>query len=76
MLIMCTVCFDTSGPGRLMLVLLVLLAFKAQGKRQLMLMMGTVWFDTFRTGAADPYCLYAWASRQMANDAHDAHGLV
>ena len=38
--------FDTSGTGRLMLVLPVLLAFKAQSTCQLMLMMRTVWFDT------------------------------
>ena len=34
-----------------MLALLVLLAFKAPGKWQLMLMMRTVWFDTSGTGA-------------------------
>ena len=41
--------FDTSGTGRLMLVLLVLLALKAPGKWQLMLMMRTVWCDTSGT---------------------------
>ena len=41
MFMMLTAWFDTSGTGRLMLVLL--LAFKAQSKWQLMLMMRTVW---------------------------------
>ena len=50
MLMMRTVWFDTSGTGRLMLVLLVLLAFSAARKWQLMLMMRTVWFDTSGTG--------------------------
>ena len=43
MLMMITAWFDTSGTGRLMLVLL--LPFKAQSKWPLMLMMRTVWFD-------------------------------
>ena len=42
--------FDTSGTGRLNLVLLVLLVFLAPGKWHLMLMMRTVWFDTSGTG--------------------------
>ena len=50
MLTMRTVWFDTTGTGRLMLVLLVLVDLRAPGKSQLMLMMRTVWFDTSGTG--------------------------
>ena len=49
LLMMRTVWFDTSC-GRLMLVLLVLLAFTAARNWQLMLMMRTVWLDTSGTG--------------------------
>ena len=50
MLMMRKVWFDTSETGRLMLVLLVLLAFKVTKKWPLMLMMRTVWFDASGKG--------------------------
>ena len=62
-----------------MLVLLVLLGFNAAGKWQLMLMMRTVWLDTSGTGATDACIACApsrTGSREMAADAHDAHGLA
>ena len=90
MLMMRTVWFDTSGMGRVMVVLFVLLAFKAQRKWQLMLMMRTVWFDTFGAGRlmlvllvaslggrAPPFglCLARLSSKHKTN-AHDAQGPV
>ena len=79
MLIMRTVCFDTSGTGRLMLVLLVLLALNAAGKWQLMLMIRRVWSDTSWTGRLMLVLLVLLAfkyTREMAADVHDAKGLV
>ena len=79
MLMMRTVWFDTSGTGRLMLVLLVLLAFNAAGKWQVMLMMRTVCFDTSGTGRLNACIACApglSGTRDMAADAHNAKGLL
>ena len=74
MLMMFTVWFDTSGMGRLMVVLFVLLASKVQRKWQLMLVMRTVWFDTSGMGRLMVALFVLLAFK--AADAHDAHGLV
>ena len=74
MLMMRTVWLDTSGTGRLMLALLVLLAFNGT----LMLMMRTVWFDTSGTGRLMLVLLVLLAfnvAGKWQADAHDAHGV-
>ena len=74
MLMMRTVWFDTSGTGRLMLVLLVLLAFKAPGNSQLVLMMRTVWSDTsgaWRLMLVLLVILAVKAQKKWHADAHD-----
>ena len=67
MLMMRRVWFDTSWTGRLMLVLLVLPAFNAPGKWQLMLMMRKVWFDTSETGRLMLVLLVLLAFRSQKN---------
>ena len=61
-----------------MLVLLVLLALKAPGNWQLMLMMRTVWFDTSGTGRLMfvLLVLLVFTAAGKWRCAHDAHGLV
>ena len=66
---------DTSGTGRLVLVLRVLLVFNAAGNWHLMLMMRTVWFDTSGTGRLNlvlVVLLVLQGTKDMAGDAHNA----